>query len=201
MNNDKDPPTLPRQPFPDVSRLLRHRRVLEALFGTAGREFTIRELSLESHVPYATTWRLVEALAAMGAVRVRRIGAARVVSLNPSSPVLPQLRRLAALRLEPHREAAHRFARLASRIPGVARVVLFGSASRGAAGPQSDVDVAVVLDRRTEETLGKVYSVAAQVQDETGLKLVPIPLTLRQLRADTHFAKGVRSGEVLYDRS
>ncbi|MGI0149928.1 MAG: nucleotidyltransferase domain-containing protein [Thermoplasmata archaeon] len=201
MGNDKPPPSSGLQTFPDVSGLLRHRRVLEVLVGNRGREVTIRELAMESHVPYATTWRLVEALMAMGALRSRRVGASRLVSLNPSSPILPKLRRLATLRLEPHREAALRFARLASRDPKVRRVVLFGSASRGAAGPQSDVDVAVVLDRRTEEVMDEIYGVAAEVQDKTGLKVVPVGLIPRELRADTRFAQDVRSGEVLYDRS
>src|SRR5207245_8948894 len=115
---------------------------------TPGREFTIRALSLESRTSYATAWRLVDILADLGALRARRIGASRVVSVNPQSPLLPQLRTLAAVRLEPHRDAARRFARRAAKVKNVRRVVFFGSAAWGAVRRGRAVAVAAVADRR-----------------------------------------------------
>ncbi len=184
----------------ETSRLLRHRRILVTLLENPGREFTIRELSVESQTPYATTWRLVEMLRALGALRVRRVGASHSLSLNARSPLVPELRRLAGVRLQPHREAARRFARLAAGVRGVWKIVLFGSAARGAAEPGSDVDVAVILDRRADDVLAWMYESAAKIQDETGLKIVPVGLTRPELEAGTRFARVVRAGEVLYER-
>jgi len=104
------------------------------------------------------------------------------------------------VQLVPHREAARRFAKLASGVAGVRRVVLFGSAARGTVRPGSDVDVAVVLDRRTEATLDPIYDAAARIRDETGLKVVPVGVVRRELEADTPFARSLREGEVLYER-
>ncbi len=182
------------------ANLLRHPRFLGTLLMTPGREFTIRELSVESRTSYATAWRLVDILADLGALRVRRVGASRVVSVNPQSPLLPQLRTLADVRLEPHREAARRFARGAANIKSVRDVVFFGSAARGAARRGSDVDVAVVVDRRGEASDQAIYRVAARVQDETGLKIVPVLFLARELETRSRIAREVRAGEVLYER-
>lgn len=201
MDNRSGSPVLSEKPFPDLAALLRHRRVLESLVALPGREFTIRELSQESGVPYATTWRIVEALSAFGVLRGRRVGQSRAISLNATSPLLPPLRRLLALRLEPHREAARRFAKLASRLPDVRRAVLFGSSARGMAGSESDVDVAVVLDRRTEKGKDQIFKIAEGIQDQTGLRVIPITMTMREFEAGSRFARAVRAGEVLYDRA
>lgn len=183
-----------------ASNLLRHPRFLQVLLGNPRREFTIRELALESGTAYPTAWRLAGMLRDLGVLRERRVGASRAVSLNPTSPLLPELRRLIALELDPHREAARRFSRRVSGLPGVRRVVLFGSVARRAARPSSDVDVAVVVDRRMPELLTALDRAAARVQDETGLKVVPVPVSDRELRRDTRWARDVRAGEVLYGR-
>jgi predicted nucleotidyltransferase len=183
-----------------VAGLLRHRSLLERLLRIPGREFTVRELSMESGVPYATTWRTVNGLLALGVLRERRVGAARVVSLNTTSPLLPELKRIVSLRLRPHRGAALLFARRASRLREVRRIILFGSASRGTSGPGSDVDVAVVLDRRTDRTMDRLLRMAAEVQDEAGLRVVPIAVSPGELGRDSRLARDLRAGEVLYDR-
>lgn len=198
MNIDPRPRLSRRGPSSLTSSLLRHPLFLRTVLENPLREFTVRELARESGTAYATAWRLTGLLRDLGVLHERRIGASRAVSLNRRSPLVPELRRFLALGLDPHREAARRFAKLASRIPGVADVVLFGSVARGTARPSSDVDVAVILDRRGEATLAAIDRAAAEVQDATGLKVVPIPLSRSELRAETRLARDVRAGEILH---
>ena len=200
MDNPSEPAVPTEGSSPPTASLLRHPRLLRTLLANPGREFTIRELALESRTAYATAWRLVGLLRDLGAVHERRIGASRAVSLNVRSPLVPELRQLLRVRIEPHREAARRFARLAARIRGVRKVVLFGSASRGTATPSSDVDVAVIVDRRAADVLARIDEVAAAIQDETGLKVVAIPLNPREFGGHTPLAEAVRAGEVLHER-
>src|SRR3972149_3455426 len=128
MNTDPRPPS--RLP---VGRVIRHRGVLRALFAAPPAGSTIRELAIRSGVPYASTWRLVEDLRRLGALRVEVIGPSRRVSVNAGSPLLDDLRRIAGVEFDPHRKAARRFADLASKLHAVRKVILFGSVSRGEA--------------------------------------------------------------------
>lgn len=201
MNNPSRSVPSRDRPGNPTANLLRHPRFLEVLLGNPRREFTVRELALESGTPYATAWRLAGLLRELGVLRERRIGASRALSLNPTSPLLPELHRLLGLKLDPHREAARRFARRVSRVRAVRKVILFGSVARGASRPSSDVDVAVVLDRRMPGDLAALDREAARVQDETGLKVVPIPVSVPELGRDAKWARDVRAGEVLYERS
>ena len=184
----------------EVAILLRHRGLLDRLLRAPGREFTVRELSLESGEPYATTWRTVRDLVALGALRERRVGASRVISLNPTSPLVPDLQRLLSIRLQPHRSAALLFARRASRLPEVGRVVLFGSTVRRGAGPTSDVDVAVVMERRTDAVLDRLFRIAAEVQDATGLRVTPVTVRPEEIRGNSAWSRTLRQGEDLYVR-
>ena len=183
-----------------ILRLVRHRTALRVLLAAPPTGLTIRELALRSGVPYATTWRIVEDLRRLGVVGVMPVGPSRQVRVNEGSPLLDDLRRIAALEFAPHRQAARRFARLASRVQVVRKVILFGSVARGEETVGSDVDVAVVLDRRTRKALSDVTDLAVQVLDETGLVVVPVTATRRELARGGDLPKALASGEVLYER-
>lgn len=142
----------------------------------------------------------LRALKDLGLLRTQRVGGSRLLSVNLQSPLFPVLEELTSLEFLPHREAARRFARRARRVPHLRRVVLIGSATRNEAGPESDVDVAVVLRGRTPEALDAVYRLAARVQDETGLTIVPGAVEEREVETETEFAKALREREVLYER-
>jgi len=156
---------------------------------------------MQSKVSYATTWRIVEDIWKLGALRVDIIGSSRRVSLNPNSPLLRDLRQIADVQFAPHRDAARRFAGLASRVHVVRKIILFGSVSRGEETVGSDVDLAVVLDRRTQDALSRLDHLAVQVLDETGMVVVPLATTPRQLARNKPFSRTLASGEVLYERS
>ncbi|HKZ63236.1 MAG TPA: nucleotidyltransferase domain-containing protein [Thermoplasmata archaeon] len=196
MNTDPRPPS--RLP---VGRVIRHRGVLRALFAAPPAGSTIRELAIRSGVPYASTWRLVEDLRRLGALRVEVIGPSRRVSVNAGSPLLDDLRRIAGVEFDPHRKAARRFADLASKLHAVRKVILFGSVSRGEETVGSDVDLAVVLDRETRAVRAHVDRLAGQVVEETGLPVVPTLLTQREMTRGGSFPRTLAAGEVLYERS
>lgn len=192
------PPVPRRLPY---DRLLRHKSVLDALFSVPGRRFTIRELSLEAGTPYATTWRLVRDLVSIGALTSERVGPSTVISTNEGSPVIKDLTRLASLELSPYRRVAERFAELAREIPEVRKVILFGSVAEGRAVAGSDTDVAVVLDRRSGRTMERVYEIASELQDETGVSIVPIAVLVKEFRSNKKLMRDLKRGDVLFERT
>ena len=171
------------------------------LFAAPPAGITIRELAIRSGVPYASTWRLVEDLRRLGALRLEAIGASRRVSVNAGSPLLDDLRRIAAVQFAPHRNAARRFADLAARVHAVRKVILFGSVARGEETVGSDVDLAVVIDRETRAVRAELDRLAGQVVEETGLPVVPTLVTRRAIARGGSFPRALESGEVLYARS
>ncbi len=189
----------PRPPL-TLDRALRHSPVVNLFLKYPGREFTIREAAGEARAPYATTWRVVRDLVALGVLTSKRAGHSQIIRLNPGSYILEDLRRLRSLELSPHRGAARRFAERAGKLRGVARVLLFGSVARGLERTTSDVDVAVVVDRRGPGIAERVREIAADVQEESRVAVVPILLSLREAASDGQLARDVRAGEVLYER-
>ncbi|MCJ2670133.1 MAG: nucleotidyltransferase domain-containing protein [Thermoplasmata archaeon] len=193
-----EPPAPRRLPY---DRVLRHKGVLDVLFSVPGGRFTIRELSLEAGTSYATTWRIVRDLVSMGALTSERVGPSTVISTNEGSPVIKDLTRLASLELSPYRRVAERFAELAREIPEVRKVILFGSVAEGRATAGSDTDVAVVLDRRSERTMDKVYEIASELQDETGVKVVPIAVVEKDFESKKRLIRDLKRGDVLFERT
>lgn len=84
-------------------------------------------------------------------------------------------------------EAARRFADIARvRFPEVQRAILFGSVARGAAGPESDIDLLLVWDGDHEEGLDRLATLAFRFLLDTGEYVSVKVLTPNEL------AKGTR---------
>lgn len=186
---------------PALDRMLRHPRLTAWMLGNPKRKYTIRELAKATHESYATTWRVVDLLHKLGALQEERIGASRVISLNLGSPLMIDLRLLHRIVPSPYRRAAVSFAQILGGRAGIREVILFGSAARGKESVGSDLDIAVVVDQKTQDIETEVMDAATRVQDETRLSLVPMILTPRALERASAFRESVRSGEVLYARA
>jgi predicted nucleotidyltransferase len=124
-----------------------------------------------------------------------------VILLIEGSPVIKDLTRLASLELSPYRRVAERFAELAREIPEVRKVILFGSVAVGRAEAGSDTDVAVVLDRRSKRTMDMVYEIASDLQDETGVSIVPIAVLEKELESKKRLIRDLKRGDVLFERT
>src|SRR3990172_8909379 len=184
-----------RRPRPaPLGRVLRHRRIVEALLVNPKRRFTIRELSIQARTSYATTWRTVEELRALGALTAERVGTSQYLSVNEDSALLADLERIRSLELSPHRAAAREFAQRVAGVPQVKKAVLFGSVAERRETAGSDVDIAVVLSRRTKRAVDRIYDVASEVQDRTRMKVVPMIITREELRARGQLGDALRAG-------
>lgn len=82
-----------------------------------------------------------------------------------------------------------------AKIPDVAAVILFGSAARGEAGPKSDIDLLVIVERSAAKT--RVEKVVAA--DRRWERVVPTVITPKKLAETPHFLFDIlRDGVVLY---
>jgi predicted nucleotidyltransferase len=190
-----------RRPRPaPLGRVLRHRRIVEALLVDPKRRFTVRELSIQSKTSYATTWRTVEELRALGALTAERVGTSQYLSVNEDSALLRDLEKMRSLELSPHRAAARDFARQLADVPPVEKAILFGSVAEGRESAGSDVDVAIVLSRKSKRAMNRIYAAVSEVQDRTGMKVVPMIVAPAELRSRGQLAHALRAGQVLYER-
>lgn len=183
-----------------LGRVLRHRRIIDALFASPKRRFTVRELSIQAQTPYATTWRTVEDLRALGALTAERVGTSQYLSVNENSALLGDLENIRSLELSPHRAAAREFAQRLADVPQVKKAVLFGSVSEGREGAESDVDIAVVLSRKTKYATDRIYEIVSEVQDRSRMRVVPMIVTPKELQSRGQLGDALRVGRVLYER-
>ena len=118
--------------------------LLSYLLGEADRGFTVAELARMTSADPSTVSRELTRLVGAGLVRDERVGRTRVLRADQRSMFFPELSGLVAKAFGPARAASAAFA----QIPGVTRVVVFGSWAARAAGEPGraprDLDVLVV---------------------------------------------------------
>ncbi|HDL15289.1 MAG TPA: hypothetical protein ENH28_03925 [Euryarchaeota archaeon] len=181
-----------------LTKISRHRKVVKLLLEYPKRSFTIRELSRQAAAPYATVWRLINDLYSAGVVHLSRIGGSISCRLNTESPYLAEVEKILEIEASPHRLAANEFAEKSKNLPGIGRIIIFGSVARGEEKPESDVDIAVIVeDKRAEEEINRI---ADGILNRSRIKIIPLVLTHEEAAENTQFKEELKRGEVLYER-
>ncbi len=149
-------------------------RVLALLFGQPSRSFFASELIALTGSGSGAVQRELKRLTSSGLVTVKRIGKQKHYQANPDCPVFEELcalvRKTVAM-VAPIRQA---LARLAE---GIALALIYGSVVKGTDTASSDIDLLVVADDLTLETL---YSALAPVEASLDRKISPTLYTTKE---------------------
>jgi predicted nucleotidyltransferase len=170
-------------------------RVLALLFGQPFRSFFASELIELTGSGSGAVQRELKRLTSSGLVTVKRIGKQKHYQANPDCPVFDELcalvRKTVAM-VAPIREA---LAPLAKKIQCA---LLYGSVVKGTDTASSDIDLLIVADDLTLETL---YSALAPVEQSLDRKISPMLYTKQEFHdrraADNPFLTRVLEGEHL----
>lgn len=151
-------------------------RVLALLFGQPSRSFFATELIRLTGSGSGAVQREVKRLTASGLVNVRRIGRQKHYQANPDSPVFDELcslvRKTVAM-AEPIRQALEPMA------AAITLALVYGSAANGTDTAHSDIDLLVVADDLTLESL---YSALAPVEAALARPVRPTLYNVREFR-------------------
>lgn len=120
----------------------------------------------------------------------------KVYRLVVDSPYLPALKTGLGVEILPLREVAEKFVHEVSGFKQVRACILYGSVARGAASPESDIYVLVLVSKRTEELEARVMKIATDLSHSTGCSIMPT-ITLvgkfrKMLAAGHEFAVAVK---------
>jgi predicted nucleotidyltransferase len=170
-------------------------RLLALLFGQASRSFFASELIALTGSGSGAVQRELKRLASSGLVTVRRIGKQKHYQANPDCPVFAELCSLArktVAMVEPIRRALEPLA------DGIELALLYGSMVKGTDTAGSDIDLLLVADDLTLETL---YGALAPVESVLDRRISPTLYTRTEFEtrrtAGNAFLNRVFEGEHL----
>ncbi|KXO98758.1 nucleotidyltransferase domain-containing protein [Tsukamurella pseudospumae] len=157
--------------------------VLSALIGT-GKPLTGREVHrlVSDRIGQQTTQRALHALVAMGLLTAMAVGRANLYTVNDEHIAVPALREIASPLHMLRRVIADA---IGTDSEGLVAVILFGSAARGEATPDSDIDLAII----TEDDENRSQRIWEAVTSRYGGKCDVLHYT------PTEFAQWTHSGE------
>lgn len=120
-------------------------RVLRQIVHLPQRQFTGRELALESGTTPSKTIVALDRLRTQGLVTVRQAGRAHQWQLNPSHALVPPLRKWFEFERRTRDMLLEKIAQSLGPLPFVQKVVIFGSFARREERPNSDIDLFVLV--------------------------------------------------------
>jgi len=171
-----------------------NQRVLSLLAKFSDREYYERQIARRIGIGYGSANRALNELYSTGATKRRQEGKMYFYSIDVSSPIVIEFKRLVNLLLiEP----------LAEELKNISnRVVLYGSCAQGTDTSDSDFDLFVVSDNKEE-----VLEAANNFRFPRGFEgihiqvVVKTPVELLETKgADQAFIEEVERGIVLWER-
>ncbi len=177
--------------------------VLQFLVGDPQRESTLQDLSAALRTSTGSLHPALRQLVGTRIVLSRRFGRSRAYRVNERHVLYTALRDLFRREGTALQALAQAFAEALPR-EGISAVVLFGSVSSGRPSPGSDVDVLVVVERRS--VAGRVRRIAEGYLEEADVSISPLILTREEvsgrLRAfDPLLLTIAREGKLLRGRA
>lgn len=163
-------------------------RLLAVLFVLANEPATLTEIAARAEVSMGVTHKEVEALEAAGLVVSQRRGNARLVEVDPSSPLVADLRALLTKAFGPVPAIENALA----GIPGIDDAFVFGSlASIEVHEAPHDVDLMII----GEPDLDEVYEAIGSIEDLIGLPINVVVRTHDEWEVDdSGFARNIKHG-------
>ncbi len=184
-----------------IQECITKRKIVELFLKYPKREFTVNELSRISGISYATAWRFVQKLDESGIIFTHAIGHSLVCSLNESAPFLSRIKTALDIESSPHLLSAKDFTKRAKEINGVKKIILFGSVSKGTEKLSSDVDIAVIIDKKGK-ALERIITLAAdKIMQKSRMRIIPMIMTEKEAYEDRQFAEELGKGVIMYERA
>ena len=151
-------------------------RVLALLFGQPDREFFVTEIIALAGCGRGAVQRELARLAASGLAVASRAGNRKYYQANPDSPLFDEIRGIVRKTVGVEESVRDALAPIADRLK---LAVLFGSIARRADTAASDIDLLLVSDELTLET---VYGALAPAEALLGRRVNPTLYTSNEFR-------------------
>ncbi|MFQ6052344.1 MAG: nucleotidyltransferase domain-containing protein [Candidatus Hydrothermarchaeota archaeon] len=97
--------------------------------------------------------------------------------------------------------AAKEFSKKVKKMKGVEKIILFGSVAKRKERLTSDVDIAVMVQRKNKDLEREITRITERILEKSRMKIVPIILTSKELEDNEQFSRELKEGEILYERT
>ncbi len=144
------------------------RPLLETLLAYPKRQFSINELSKTSHLPFTSTWKLVNKFEKAQIVDVTLIGKSRAVEYK-ESPFSMLAARIMQLSTTPQRLSLDALKAALKARSEIKEAYLFGSVAANKEKLESDIDVAILATRSVDAP-----ALMTAMADRYGVNVVPL---------------------------
>jgi len=180
------------------------KKLATALLNYPQRQWSCSSLEEVTTLPHATTFRTIKELQRFGIIKPSKINKRNVVyELVRHSLLVKELER--ALHLEQHnaKAIALEFSKKITSLD-ISAIILYGSTVRNTLKPESDIDVLIIVKKRSVELERAIYDRATALSLKYNKTISPLVMDEKEVHREKkgQFLSSVKeSMEVLYGKT
>ena len=180
------------------------KKAVRTLFEYPKRQWSCTFLEQAAKLPHATVFRTLQGLVHFKLVKTTKINKRDLLyELASGSPFMQELKNVLTIEQRTSRQIAIIFVnKIKSRKLLVA--LLYGSVARGESGPESDIDIFLLLTNHNKNYEKKIYNAATETSVEANKAISPLLLDRKEWKKEknSNFIKSIEQNhEVLYGKT
>ncbi len=178
--------------------------IVRTILNHPQRQWSCSALEDSTRLPHATVFRTLQGLVYFGLLKSFKMNRKDLLyQLVKDSLWIPELGKILDIEKITAAKIAAAFVRSLKSLP-VKSIVLYGSAVKGNMTAASDIDILIIIDKKSPEVETRIFDRAGELSSKFNRTISPTIMTLREINQEKkkQFMVSVRENmEVLYGKA
>ncbi|MBI2146574.1 nucleotidyltransferase domain-containing protein [Candidatus Woesearchaeota archaeon] len=180
------------------------KKIVQTLLEYPRRQWSCSALEDITRLSHPTVFRTLQGLVYFGLLKSLKINRKDLLyQLVKDSLWIPELEKILYIEKITAAKIAVAFVRSVKSLP-IKSIVLYGSAVKGNMATTSDIDILIIIDKKSSEVETKIFDRAGELSSKFNRTISPTIMTLREINQEKkkQFIVSVRENmEVLYGKA
>lgn len=181
----------------------KRKKIAKTLLDYPKRQWSCPILEDYTKLSHATVFRTITSLKSFGIIKSTRINRRDILyELVETNPLVEEVKRVIGMEMRIARNIAEEFAASINK-DDIFSIILYGSSVKGNMAVESDIDLLIIVDKKSKKRVQELYDTAANLSSRINKTISITIIDTKEFKKEkeTPFIKSIKEArEVIYGK-